>query len=88
MLSAKISFSEESRGKFGISGHVGVGHVNSHSGFVQDDSAGFAVASYILKKALDVDTSRAAAAADPDTGIITVTTKGGGTASAAPLRGI
>ena len=24
-----------------FAGHIGVGHVNSHQGFVQDDAAGF-----------------------------------------------
>ena len=31
-----------------IAGHVGVGHVYSHAGFVQDDSQGFALASTLI----------------------------------------
>ena len=49
-----IRFSEQQKGILGVSGHVGVGHVHSHSGFVQDDSAGLAVAARILKQALPV----------------------------------
>ena len=44
----------EGRGAFGVVGHVGVGHVHSHSGFVQDDSVGFAVAAGLLQRALQV----------------------------------
>ena len=51
-----ICFSDKQKGILGISGHAGVGHVHSHSGFVQDDSAGLAVAALILKKALPADT--------------------------------
>ncbi|QJB57408.1 hypothetical protein [Pseudodesulfovibrio sp. zrk46] len=71
----------------GISGHAGVGHVHSHCGFVQDDSAGFAVAIEILKKAYPADTTIAAASVDTSTGKVTVTTKGGGTGSATARRG-
>lgn len=42
--------SKTSIGKIGICGHIGVGHTYSHSGFVQDDGAGFAVVATLLKK--------------------------------------
>ena len=83
-----IRFSKESKGILGISGHVGVGHVHSHSGFVQDDSAGLAVAARILKQALPVDTGIAHIQVSIEDGILTVMTNGGGAASAAPRRGI
>jgi hypothetical protein len=83
-----VKLSEKQHGLYGISGHVGVGHVHSHSGFVQDDSAGFAVAATILKKALPVDTTICDIQADVTTGEITVTTKGGGTGHAKPRRGL
>ncbi len=72
----------------GISGHAGVGHVHSHCGFVQDDSAGFAVTIEILKEAYPVNTTISAASVDVMTGEITVTTKDGGTGTATPRRGI
>ena len=83
-----IRISDKKQGLYGISGHVGVGHVHSHSGFVQDDSAGFAVASLILKKAVDVDTTIAKVYADPDKNTITVTTASGGTGTLSPRRGV
>ena len=83
-----ICFSEQQKGILGISGHVGVGHVHSHSGFVQDDSAGLAVASRILKQALPVDTGIARVRVSIEDGVLTVFTNGGGAASAAPRRGI
>ena len=42
---------------FGITGHVGAGHVHSHKGFIQDDSGGFAVATSLIKLAYPADTS-------------------------------
>ena len=83
-----IRFSEQPKGILGVSGHVGVGHVHSHSGFVQDDSAGLAVAVRILKQALPVDTGIACVQVSIEDGILTVFTNGGGAASAAPRRGI
>ena len=83
-----IRFSEQPKGILGVSGHVGVGHVHSHSGFVQDDSAGLAVAAGILKQALPVDTGIAGVKVSIEDGILTVLTNGGGAASASPRRGI
>lgn len=84
----EVKFSEHSKGVLGISGHAGVGHVHSHSGFVQDDSAGLAVAVLILKKALPVDTLISEVQASMEEGRITVRTRGGGEAFASPRRGI
>ena len=50
-----IKLSTAKQGLYGISGHVGVGHVHSHCGFVQDDSTGFAVAASILQKAVPIE---------------------------------
>lgn len=88
MKNYEIVFSKKNQGIYGIVGHVGVGHVHSHSGFVQDDSAGFAVAASILKKALPVDTAISKVTADVLTGEILVQTEGGGTGRAVPRRGI
>lgn len=82
------ALSQKNKGLFGIVGHVGVGHVHSHSGFVQDDSAGFAVASLLLRHAAPVDTEIASASADPDRNTITVVTKAGGVGMTSPRRGI
>jgi len=88
MKDISIRLSKKEHGLYGISGHVGVGHIHSHSGFVQDDSAGFAVAAAILKKALPVDTAIREVGADVMSGEITVTTNGGGTGHAVPRRGL
>jgi len=40
-----------------VAGHVGVGHVHSHSGFIQDDSLGFSAALTVLRKFYDFDTT-------------------------------
>ncbi len=36
--------------KIGLVGHIGIGHIHSHSGFVQDDSMGFAMLVRILQE--------------------------------------
>ena len=38
-----ILLANEKIGKIGLAGHIGVSHVHSHSGFVQEDGAGFSV---------------------------------------------
>ena len=83
----EIKLSVCKKGKYGIVGHVGVGHVHSHSGFVQDDSAGFAVASLLLKKAVAVDTTIKAVAIDLEDNSVTVTTQSGGIGTAYARRG-
>lgn len=76
MVSVKVS--KAAQGKFGIIGHVGVGHIHSHSGFVQDDSAGFAVVSTLLKKAVPVSTLIKNVEISLATGEVKVTTEAGG----------
>ncbi|MCG5031936.1 hypothetical protein MAF45_10870 [Mesosutterella sp. OilRF-GAM-744-9] len=83
-----IRLSGKEKGRFGIVGHAGVGHVHSHSGFVQDDSAGFAAAARILKEALPADTRIARAYADQARGLVTVETESGGRGCASTSRGI
>ena len=84
---AIIKLSTAKQGLYGISGHVGVGHVHSHCGFVQDDSAGFAVAASILQKAVPIDTSIKDVEVDLLTGSITVTTAAGGQGTVTARRG-
>lgn len=73
---------------FAVSGHAGVGHVHSHLGFVQDDSAGFAVAVELLKSEYPVETAILSAEADIETGEVVVRTQGGGKGRATARRGI
>ncbi|CAG36242.1 hypothetical protein [Desulfotalea psychrophila] len=84
----KITASEKGKGRIGIVGHVGVGHVHSHAGFIQDDSAGFAVAACLLRHAFPVCTTIVSVECDIDTGTIVVITEGGGTGVAGARRGI
>lgn len=84
----KISITDKNNAKYGISGHAGIGHIHSHSGFTQDDSAGFAVVASLLKKAADIDTRIKEVNADINTGLITVTTYAGGKGQVYARRGI
>ncbi len=83
-----ISPSTKSKGLIGIMGHAGAGHVHSHSGFVQDDTAGFAVAACLFRRAYPVCTTISSVEADIDTGVIIVKTQDGGSGSAMARRGI
>lgn len=83
-----ISLSNCQKGVFAVVGHVGVGHVHSHSSFVQDDSVGFAVVASFMREALDVDTHIKQIKGDPITGVIQVETRGGGIGEAFSRRGI
>lgn len=78
----------EKESLFAITGHAGVGHVHSHQGFVQDDSAGFAVALELLKTAYPVETTVEIARANTETGEIFVRTKEGGVGVATARRGV
>lgn len=51
----QTQLSKAPRGTFGIVGHVGCGHANSHCGFIQDDSGGFAAVTRILERATGLD---------------------------------
>lgn len=69
----------------GVMGHAGAGHVHSHSGFIQDDSAGFAVVTTLIRRALPVDTTVAGISVDGDT--VAVRTADGGIGRAKARRG-
>jgi len=88
MKSYTISISDKNHGEFAIVGHAGVGHVHSHSSFVQDDSAGFAVVASIMREAFKVDTRIKYVNGDTATGIITVETYGGGIGKSYSRRGL
>ncbi|MBN1472564.1 MAG: hypothetical protein JW925_12345 [Syntrophaceae bacterium] len=83
-----IKPSASSKGVIGIFGHAGVGHVHSHLGFVQDDSAGLAVVTSFLKKAFPANTVIERATVDHPSGAITVVTAGGGKGTGRARRGI
>jgi hypothetical protein len=83
-----ITMSNNSRGVLAVLGHAGIGHVHSHSSFVQDDSAGFAVVAAIMKKALNADTRIKSVFGDIITGTITVETYQGGVGSSYSRRGL
>lgn len=84
----EVTKSTKSHGVLGICGHAGAGHVHSHSGFVQDDTAGFAVVACLLRKAFPVCTTISSVEADIETGTVTVKTQDGGTGTARARRGI
>jgi len=88
MDNCTISISDKKQGSLAVVGHVGVGHVHSHSSFVQDDSAGFAVVASIMKKALKVNTRIKSVTGDSVTGTITVETYGGGIGRTYSRRGL
>lgn len=83
-----ISISEKKAGIFAVVGHVGVGHVHSHSSFVQDDSAGFAVVGTLMREALHADTRIKSVAGNLVTGCITVETYEGGVGRSYARRGL
>lgn len=84
----KVTRSEAKEGVIGITGHAGAGHVHSNSGFVQDDSVGFAVAMGLLQRVFPADTIISAVEADPAGNTVTVHTAGGGVGMARVRRGI
>jgi len=88
MDNCTISISDKKQGSLAVVGHVGVGHVHSHSSFVQDDSAGFAVVASIMKKALKVNTLIKSVTGDSVTGTITVETYEGGIGRTYSRRGL
>lgn len=83
-----VTQSTQKKGILGITGHAGAGHVHSHSGFVQDDTAGFAVIACLLRRAFPVCTTISSVDADIDSGTVTVRTQDGGTGIALARRGI
>ncbi|KAF5037407.1 hypothetical protein DSECCO2_564950 [anaerobic digester metagenome] len=83
-----VKISEKNTGVLAVLGHAGIGHVHSHSGFVQDDSAGFAVVASIMKEAFKVDTTIQYVTGNSETGSITVETYGGGIGTSHTRRGL
>lgn len=67
-------------------GHAGAGHIHSHSGFIQDDTAGFVVAVTLMAQAYPVNTAIKSITVEGD--FFTVTTEDGGTGKAQARRGI
>ena len=71
---------------FGIAGHAGIAHAYSHSGFVQEDSGGFALLMALLDQACTLDVSIASVTVT--NGLhVQVTTGGGGSGEAFARRG-
>ncbi len=83
-----ISFSCEKIGKIGLAGHLGVSHSHSHSGFVQEDGAGFSVLVKIFRLAAPVDLRIVRVEVAGEQGRITITLAGGGSGSAVARCGI
>jgi len=84
----RISFSDEPKGRAGLTGHIGVSHVNSHSGFVQEDGVGFAVVAKMINMAASVDLRIAQVEATPENGFVKITLNGGGAGTAYARDGI
>jgi hypothetical protein len=83
-----ISLSKETIGKIGLAGHIGVSHVHSHSGFVQDDGAGFSVLGKLFHLAAPVDLRIAQIEVATEQGRISITLEGGGCGTAVARCGI
>lgn len=83
-----ISFSTEKTGRVGLAGHIGVSHVHSHSGFVQDDGAGFSVLGKLFHLAAPVDLRIAQIEVATEQGRISITLEGGGCGTAITRCGI
>jgi hypothetical protein len=83
-----ISFSCEKIGKIGLAGHIGVSHAHSHSGFVQEDGAGFSVLGKMFRQAAPVDLRIVHIEVGAGPGRITVTLEGGGSGTAKARCGI
>jgi hypothetical protein len=83
-----ISFSSEKIGKVGLAGHIGVSHAHSHSGFVQEDGAGFSVLGKIFHLAAPVDLRIAQIEVAAEQGSISITLEGGGSGTAVARCGI
>ena len=84
-----VQLSKAAAGEFGISGHAGCGHVNSHCGFVQDDSGGLAAVLLILQRATGLDlTIKSVVPSVGRDGGFEVKLVSGGTAFAPARRGV
>ena len=71
--------------KAALAGHIGVGHAYSHSGFVQEDSVGFAALLHILQRACPMDFTVSKVDGEGDT--VRVHTAQGGVGEGTALRG-
>ncbi|MCX8127338.1 MAG: hypothetical protein N3C62_01115 [Synergistetes bacterium] len=69
-----------------LAGHIGVGHVFSHSGFVQDDSLGFLTVVNFVKELFGLDIKLVGTSVDGDS--IKVFTSYGGVGIGKPRRGL
>lgn len=69
----------------GLAGHIGVGHAYSHSGFMQEDSVGFAMVLEVLRRVCPMDFTIASVEVHGNT--VSVTTEQGGQGSATAIRG-
>lgn len=74
--------SSASKGLLAVAGHAGAGHVYSHSGYVQEDSGGFAILAALFAHALGLDVSMASIKLDRNGTVLTVRTTNGGTGTA------
>jgi len=83
-----ISFFTEKTGNVGLAGHIGVSHAHSHSGFVQDDGAGFSVLCKFFQLAAPVDLRIAQIEVATEQGRISITLEGGGCGTAVARCGI
>lgn len=83
-----ITFCKKQKGSVGLAGHIGVGHVFSHSGFVQEDGAGFAVITKILREAAPVNLDISKVFVNYEDDSISVVLEGGGKGSSVARCGI
>ncbi len=83
-----ILLANEKIGKIGLAGHIGVSHVHSHSGFVQEDGAGFSVLGKFFSLAAPVDLRIAQVEVANEQGRISITLEGGGSGTAVARCGI
>lgn len=64
-----------------FAGHIGVGHANSHQGFVQDDATGFATLLALLLRVCPLDLTVTAVRTDEDKLTVSLACGGQGQAS-------
>ncbi len=84
-----ISLRQFGRPRLAIAGHAGCGHVHSHNGFVQDDSAGLAVVIDLFRRATGIDpVVKSVAGKVGLDGYFEVFTSQGGTGRCSARRGI
>lgn len=71
-----------------IAGHVGIGHVFSHSGFVQDDSQGFSLIANLLAHEHRLDMHVSSVNTISRDGYVQINVRSGGRGIARPRRGV